>query len=247
MLRLWRSPSLMALRARCGSDQELPHPHSLSKGAAGCGRPSSDIYSSVRLTMLRSDRSPHDMRTGSNRNVSRQLAVEAVCYFGQTEIFYVMKTLAPQKLHQFARIEQAEPGLTSRRGLCCGCDNVGAAVSRIILKRLRIVEENDSFRNLGDEFQCGQDGVLRQIWHDTKPLEKRRLVRPKPYSRQAFGEAFSLEVDGRKDERWRLNEACCPYPVARTCRGQHREPRLAARRTRHKLRSHPPKNGFALR
>lgn len=129
---------------------------------------------------------PHDVGTGSNVDVSPQDTAKALGYFGEAQIFYDFEALAAQQFEQLGRIKKTKPRFTTRgRSFCDGYD-VSAAFSRIILKRLGIIENDNSLRYLGDELQGGRDRLFGQIRHNAKPLEERRLVQCKPYSRQAF-------------------------------------------------------------
>ncbi|SFK00212.1 hypothetical protein SAMN05216525_14716 [Bradyrhizobium sp. Gha] len=65
-------------------------------------------------------------------------------YFAGTEIFHYVKPHAVQQVVQLDRLEEAEPRLTSRGRSFCSCNNASAALSRIILKRFGIIENDGS-------------------------------------------------------------------------------------------------------
>jgi hypothetical protein len=49
---------------------------------------------------------PNDVGTGSNRDVPSQVTIEALGYFGETEIFDGFETRAAQEFEQLGRVEE---------------------------------------------------------------------------------------------------------------------------------------------
>ena|SRR6185437_665169 len=70
----------------------------------------------------------------------------------------------------------------------------------MIFERLGVVEDNSGVRNRDDKIESRRDCFAGQIGHDTKPLEKGRLITPEAGPRQTVRKALALEVDRRKYE-----------------------------------------------
>src|SRR3954452_4225701 len=134
----------------------------------------------------------NDVGTGSNRHIPAQITVEALGYFGATQIFNGFEAFAAQQFVQLGRIEKTQPGLTPRcRSLRNGYD-AGAAFGGVILKRLRIVKDRDGLRHHGAKPYLRPNSFLGQVGYAAKPLEERRLVQLKSYPHQSLRKAFPL-------------------------------------------------------
>jgi hypothetical protein len=83
---------------------------------------------------------PHHVSARADTEACRERAGIAFCHLGYTQIFDIGKPLAAKDGGKFSRIEEGEPGLAARRSPLGGCHQTGAALGRMVLKRLGVLE-----------------------------------------------------------------------------------------------------------
>src|SRR5208337_541114 len=89
-----------------------------------------------------------------------------------------------------------------------------AALARISLNRLVIVEDDLRIVERGDETQRGEDRLARQIGKDAEPEEEGGLLRVEAGVGETLAEALALEIDGDEGEKMRRREDLLRKPRA---------------------------------
>src|SRR3954454_7745134 len=94
---------------------------------------------------------PNDVATRSDRNALLQGAVKTLGEFSKAEILDRLKPFCAQHFRERRRIEQTEPGFAPRSRARLNSDHVGAAIGRIVFKRLGVIENDLRVWHPGDE------------------------------------------------------------------------------------------------
>lgn len=132
----------------------------------------------------------------------------------QIEILQLREALRAKLDGERLRIEIGEQGFAQGRDARGKRLRRLAALARISLNRLVIVEDDLRLVERGDETQRGEDRLARQIGKHAEPEEEGGLLRVEAAVGETLAQVLALEIEGDEGEKMRRLEALLRKPRA---------------------------------